>query len=539
VTPDQFFAKFALFADTPNAVAKMRELILNLAVRGHLVAQHPDDELASALFERMQKEKNRLISARVIKRQDTDPINKEEYPFPIPISWIWSRLGAVGDWGSGSTPARGNHELYGGGIAWFKSGELNDSQMLTVSEETLTELALKTGSFRRNQPGDVLLAMYGATIGKVAILAAPAVTNQAVCGCTPFDVIINKYLFIYLLSQRANFHAASEGGAQPNISKVKIVGFPIPIPPLAEQKRIVAKVDELMALCDQLESQQKQRETKKATLVQAALTRFTDAPTPANLEFLFHKSYAIDPAELRKTILTLAVRGSLLSTQDNGNSVDLSKSGPMSIPSHWRWSRLDELASLITKGSSPKWQGVSYVSSKDGVLFITSENVGNYTMRKLDDLKYVDKKFNDIEPRSILKRGDLLINIVGASIGRSALYELEDEANINQAVSLIRLNPVREHSDINKQYLLHYLNSPFAISCMLSSRVSTAQPNISLTDVRGFQIPLPPLAEQKRIVAKVEELMGLVDKLEAQLAASRDAGEKLMEAVVAAIAAAA
>ncbi|MSO22383.1 MAG: hypothetical protein EXQ58_03820 [Acidobacteria bacterium] len=137
----------------------------------------------------------------------------------------------MGDWGSGSTPARGNHDLYGGGITWLKSGELNDNQALAGSEETVTELALKTGSFRRNQPGDVLLAMYGATIGKVAILAEPAVTNQAVFGCTPFDGISNRYLFSFLLSQRARFHSASEGGAQPNISKVKIVGFPFPLPP--------------------------------------------------------------------------------------------------------------------------------------------------------------------------------------------------------------------------------------------------------------------------------------------------------------------
>ena len=164
------------------------------------------------------------------------------------------------------------------------------------------------------------------------------------------------------------------------------------------------------------------------------------------------------------------------------------------------------------------------------MLFITSENVGNYTLRKLDDLKYVEKRFNEIEPRSILKYGDILMNLVGASIGRTGLYSLHDSANINQAVALIRL--VRNTEEICPAFLLHFLNSPSAIDSMLTSRVVTAQPNISLTDARNFAIPFPPLAEQRRIVAKVDQLMALVDQLETQLAASRSAAKNLLEALV-------
>ncbi len=186
---------------------------------------------------------------------------------------------------------------------------------------------------------------------------------------------------------------------------------------------------------------------------------------------------------------------------------------------------------MITKGSSPKWQGIQYVS--DGVLFITSENVGNNSLRKLDELKYVDKKFNEIEPRSILKTGDILINLVGASIGRTAIYTLPDGANINQAVALVRL--VRNCAELEVAYLLYFLNSPYAIEAMLSSRVVMAQPNISLTNVRSFAIPLPPLAEQKRIVAKVDELMALVHKLEALQTEARSRGAQLLEAAVGAV----
>ncbi len=158
-----FFAKFDQFADAPEAVAKMRELVLQLAVQGKLVDQLPGDAPADKLLEQIQKSKERLIKERAISRQETDSIDCDSAPFLIPQSWVWTRLGEIGDWGSGSTPPRGNHDLYDGGVTWLKSGELNDNLALAGSSETVTELALKTGSFRRNQPADVLFAMYGAT----------------------------------------------------------------------------------------------------------------------------------------------------------------------------------------------------------------------------------------------------------------------------------------------------------------------------------------------------------------------------------------
>ncbi|MDX9975227.1 MAG: restriction endonuclease subunit S [FCB group bacterium] len=235
--------------------ADLRKTILTLAVQGKLVPQDPNDEPVEELLCAISAEQERLVKARQIRRVDTVPLNEDDAPFAIPPNWVWTRLGKIGDWGSGSTPPRGNHALYGGNIPWLKSGELNDNQSLASAEETVTELALKTCSFRLNKPGDVLLAMYGATIGKAAILSAAAVTNQAVCGCTLFPGVLNTYLFHYLVSQREAFHASSEGGAQPNISKVKIINHPFPLPPLAEQRRIVAKVEQLMALVDELEQQ--------------------------------------------------------------------------------------------------------------------------------------------------------------------------------------------------------------------------------------------------------------------------------------------
>lgn len=178
---------------------------------------------------------------------------------------------------------------------------------------------------------------------------------------------------------------------------------------------------------------------------------------------------------------------------------------PFDVPNNWKWVRLKDIVSLITKGSSPSWQGVKYVDG--GILFITSENVREGFL-DISSPKYLEEKFNNLQSRSILKKGDLLTNIVGASIGRTAEFDLDlDNCNINQAVAIIRLINLSLNA-----FLLKVFNSPFVIIQMLGKTVETARPNISLGSVENLFIPLPPLAEQHRIVAKIEEMMPLVEK---------------------------
>lgn len=244
-------------------------------------------------------------------------------------------------------------------------------------------------------------------------------------------------------------------------------------------------------------------------------------------------------ARLRSLILELAVRGKLVpqSSEDEPASVVLSKlqfeknrliqegkiksskaispislaDMPFALPNGWEWVCLDTLVEVITKGSSPKWQGVNYVDSGSGILFITSENVRNFVL-DVSEPKYVEAKFNEIEPRSILQKKDLLMNIVGASIGRTAIYELDEVANINQAVCLIRL--INSLPLLNHSYLLLFFNSQICINFMFDKQVDNARANLSMGNVANFPISLPPIAEQKRIVEKVDELMALCDRLQ-------------------------
>ena len=241
---------------------KLKKSILQMAVQGKLIPQDPSDEPASVLLERIRTEKERLIKEGKIKRDKNESIIyrrdsshyeklgsverciDDEIPFDIPDSWAWVRLGCIGDWGSGATPSRTHPEYYGGSIPWLKTGDLNDGYIETVSE-TITEIALRETSVRLNPAGSVLIAMYGATIGKLGIASIPITTNQACCACLPVE-ISNKYLFYFLCGHKEWFIKRAEGGAQPNISKEKIISTLMPVPPLLEQYRIVDKIESLL-----------------------------------------------------------------------------------------------------------------------------------------------------------------------------------------------------------------------------------------------------------------------------------------------------
>lgn len=212
-----------------------------------------------------------------------------------------------------------------------------------------------------------------------------------------------------------------------------------------------------------------------------------------------------------------AIQNTLLEIEDKRKHLDIDRKllfskeidlekVPFGLPKTWTWIRLGSICEVITKGSSPKWQGINY--TENGLLFVTSENVGVEKLL-LSERKYVDEKFDEISPRSSLKYGDLLTNIVGASIGRTAFYDLEEKANINQAVCIIRL--------VNTElapYVMKYMNSNTAYKIMMEDKVETARPNISLTNISDFLIPFPPIEEQQRIVDKINEIMPKIDEYE-------------------------
>ncbi len=219
------------------AIINAKSKILDLAIHGKLVPQDPADEAAIELLQRINPK--------------FTPCDNGQYE-QIPQGWCSATLGDIGKWQSGATPSRLRKDYYGGNIPWLKTGDLNDG-LITEIPEFITDKALEETSVKLNPTGSVLMAMYGATIGKVGILSFPATTNQACCACANY-VISQQYLFYYLLAKRKYFIAQGGGGAQPNISKEKIISTPFPCPPALEQQRIVARIEELFATLDKIQN---------------------------------------------------------------------------------------------------------------------------------------------------------------------------------------------------------------------------------------------------------------------------------------------
>lgn len=550
MTAQRLIDLFERFSGAASEVDRLRKFIMDLAVRGKLVSQDPQDTPVSDFLKHIGVHRASAGLGRPLKKSKAVEATARNSDFELPESWTWAAFGEIvvsrdGERIPVSREERDGREkiydYYGAsGVIDKIDNYLFDKPLLLIGEDGANLI-------NRSTP--------------IAFIARGKywVNNHA----HVIDGISEEFLqYLELFINSIDLTPYVTGTAQPKMNQAKMNSIPVALPPPEEQHRIVAKVNELMALCDQLEKARTDRETKRDKLTAATLARLN---TPNPETFRNDARFALDNLQalttrpdqikqLRQTIVTLAMHGVLV-TQDRRDEPvselrnrvasalkaegqrkrtleDAELQTPHPVPSSWHWVQLGELCQLITKGSSPKWQGISYVDSGKGLAFVTSENVGNYALRKLDELKYVETRFRDIEPRSLLRCGDLLMNLVGASIGRTAVYDLDVEANINQAVALVRLHDILDGPDV--RFLLHYLNSVTAVQLMMGSRVVTAQPNISLADVRGFPVPLPPLPEQKRIVAKIDELLSVCDAFELALNTGDSVRGRLLDALLSA-----
>lgn len=541
-------------------IKKLRELILELAVRGKLVPQDSNDEPACVLLRKIVEERDRLAREGKIKKPKELPeIKDDEEPFALPNGWEYVRLNDLGDWGAGATPLRGRHDYYGGDIPWFKSGELVGNY-ISESEEHVTRLALKETSLRYNKPGDVLIAMYGATIGKTSILKVAATTNQAVCACTPSTGFTNVFLLTLLKAFKHRFIDMGAGGAQPNISREKIIATVIALPPTEEQHRIVAKVDELMALCDQLEQQQTDNIATHQTLVETllgTLAQAADAQAFAeawsriadHFDTLFTTEHSID--QLKQTILQIAVMGKLVPQDSNDEPADLylkrvaeekqrlidakqiqkpkklpsidDDAMPFLLPKGWKWAYVWDVAKIITSGSRD-W--AKYYSNT-GALFVTMGNLsrGDYKLR-LDSLRYVNPPVDGEGSRTRLEANDLLISITGDVGNLGLIPDNFGEAYINQHTCLLRFMP-----DCQSRYFPELMRSPWA-KYQFDAPQRGVKNSFRLSDIGEMLIPVPPDAEQHRIVAKVDELMALCDALKERIKNAQTTQIHLADAIV-------
>ncbi len=447
----------------------------------------------------------------VIKTTDNLPSTElQDFPFEIPESWVWVRLGDIGNWGAGATPNRHESKYYEKGtIPWLKTGDLNDGIINNIPEY-ITELALEKTSVKLNPIGTVLIAMYGATIGKLGILNIEATTNQACCACIPYTGIYNKYLFYYLMSQKSEFQSRSEGSGQPNISKEKIIEYIFPLPPLNEQKRIVAKIEELLPYIEQYAEkeekltalhQQFPEQLKKSILQAATQGKLTkqdpnDEPALVLIERIkAEKLRLIAEKKLKKpkVVSEIVLRDNLPYEIINGEERCIADEVPFEIPENWCWVRLGNLVELISGQDLAPEQ---YSKESIGIPYITGAS--NISNEKLEINRYTN------QATKIAKKGDLLITCKG-TIGEMIFLDLE-KAHIARQIMAIR-----NHFFVNKYYIFFYLQSYINT---LKNAAKSMIPGISRNDLLDILFPLPPFNEQKRIVEKIEKLFSALQNLE-------------------------
>lgn len=482
---------------------QLRNSILQQAIQGKLVPQDPADEPASVLLQRIRKEKERLVKEGKLKKSALKeaPFSEDEKPFEIPKSWEWCKLGWVGDWGSGATPAKGNLEYYNNGtIPWLRTGELNNG-FVYDSEIKVTPKALERCSLRMCNVGDVLIAMYGATIGKVAIAGIELTTNQACCACTPY-LIYNKYLLYYLLASKKAFIELGEGGAQPNISREKIVAFPFPLPPLAEQRRIVAKIEELMPLVERYGKAQQAldqlNESLPARLRQSILQ-----------EAIQGRLVPQDPKEepasellkrIRKEKEQLVKEGKLKKKDLESKPIEEDEIS-FEIPESWEWVRLKD--AVYNNGQKVPDKRFSYIDIG---------SIDNKRQRLNEKENIIEAKDAPSRARRIVKKDDIVYSTVRPYLHNVAIVDKEFS---EEPIASTGFAVFSCFNGVYNKFLFYYLLSPEFDKYANDgdNAKGVAYPAINDEKLYKAIIPLPPLSEQKRIVAKVEELFGVLKEM--------------------------
>ena len=482
---------------------QLKASILQYAIQGKLVEQRVEEGTGEELYQQIQAEKQRLIQEKKIKKEKPlAEISEDEVPFDIPESWKWVKVGNVGSWSSGATPSRTNPAYYGGIIPWLKTGDLNDGFIKKIPE-FITDLALEKTSVRLNPVGSVLMAMYGATIGKLGILDISATTNQACCACIPYEGIHNKYLFYYLMSMRRSYIGMAEGGAQPNISKEKIVNSLIPLPPLAEQKRIVAKIEELLPLIgryavayEKLEQfNAKFPEDMKKSILQYAIQGKLVEQRPE--EGTGEELYQQIQAEKQHLIAEKKIKKEKPLPEIAENEI------PFDIPESWKWVRLNNIAESIVDcpHSTPK-----YLDMETEYCTIDTNCIDG--KGDITKWRYVDADTYTARIARLTPQKDDIVYTREGSICRAAILPEGPKVCLGQRVMLIR-----SANGVFPQFIRRLLMSPMVIRKLTEQQKGIGAKHVNVSDVCNLILPLPPLAEQERIVAKLEEILPLCEWL--------------------------
>lgn len=553
--------QFDLIAQAPNGVARLRELILTLAVQGKLVPQDPDDEPASLLLERIRTEKARLVKEGAIKQtKPLEEIAEDEMPFQAPSGWEIARFGVIAEIERGGSPRPIKDFLTEdpNGLSWIKIGDTDKGgkYITSTSEKIRSEGLSKT---RMVFPGDFLLT-NSMSFGRPYITKIKGCIHDGWLRISPPTSLNKDYLYTLLSSPfiRKLFEDAAAGAVVMNLNADKVRDLPIPLPPLAEQSRIVARVDELMNLCDLLEAKGKLEAEQHAQLVGSLFESLANSESAhalaenwqriaTHFDLLLDRPAAVDALE--QTILQLAVRGLLVpqNPADEPASALLQKirnekdrliaagkikrdktlplirdeDKPFELPEGWEWARFPELGEF-GRGKS------KHRPRNDPRLF----NPGKYPLVQTGEVARADQVISEYHSKyseeglaqsKMWPEGTLCITIA-ANIADTAM--LGFDACFPDSVVGFVPSPIIG----NTEYFLAFMAT--ARERLLEFAPATAQKNINLEILSSVLIPIPPVREMKEIVSRITELRTLCADLRLCLSSIQQTQSRLAEALV-------
>ena len=548
-------------------IKKLRELILELAVRGKLVPQDPNDEPASVLLERIAQNKIQLVKEGVIpKTKSLPPIQSDDIPKDLPLGWEVIRLGNItSKMGSGSTPRGGQKAYVEKGIIFLRSQNVWNEGIKLDDVAYISCDVHEKMSNTRVQPGDVLLNITGASLGRTAIFPdefVEANVNQHVTIIRLVELGMNKFVHMGLMSPMVQklVWGRQVGMAIEGLSKKVLELFEFPIPPLTEQHRIVAKVDELMKLCDQLEQQTEASIAAHQVLVETLLATLTNSKNAEELmenwqrisvhfDTLFTTEESID--QLKQTILQLAVMGKLVpqNPADEPASellkriakekAQLVKEGkikkqkalppisddekPFELPNGWEWVRLGVALKKITDGthhSPPNTESGDY-------LYISAKNIKENGVQ-LSNASFVTEQIhNEIYGRCDPEYGDILYIKDGATTGIATINDIEEPFSMLSSVALLKCPRA-----LLNTFLLISLRAPSFYAEIRAGMSGVAITRVTLKKLENAFISIPPLNEQISIVNRVEQLLSLCEQLKDNIRDSQKTQLQLTDAIV-------
>lgn len=534
---------------TAYGIKKLRELILELAVRGKLVPQDPDDEPSSELLKKIAREKARLIKEGKIKKQKTLPeITEDEKPFELPGGWEWAKLGNFVYLEMGQSPQSKFYNQAKDGIPFFQGKADFGDIYPTVKYWCIEPLKFA-------YPGDVLLSVR-APVGPTNISNIECCIGRGLSALRPLAGVCTEVVLVILRAFQKKLEEKATGTTFRAVSKKDIESLLIPVPPLDEQKRIAAKVDALMALCDQLEQEQTDSLAAHQTLVETLLSTLTAAKDHDDLksswqhvadhfDTLFTTEHSID--QLKQTILQLAVMGKLVPQDPNDEPASellkkiarekarLIKEGkikkqnplpeitedekPFDLPNGWEWVLVGQVFSLRSGTSFKKEKELTH--GQYLYVKVADMNLNGNELEITTSSRFIDPSSKDLN--ALIPMGSIIFPKRGGAIATNKKRFVKRKLFVD--LNVMAITPFQ---GVNLDYAYCWLQS--IDLALLNS--GTSVPQINNKDIEPLLFPLPPLVEQHRIVAKVDKLMALCEQLKARISDSQATQIKLAESIV-------